>query len=65
MEVQAGERYSPHKNLSDLDLIFNSDIDSNLDFFENLGNLFEQLQRHTVFIRYVYFINYNKLKAVF
>ena len=53
MEVQAGERYSPHKNLSDL------------DFFENLGNLFEQLQRHTVFIRYVYFIDYNKLKAVF
>ena len=65
MEVQAGERYSLQKNLIDLDLIFNSDIDSNLDFFENLGNLFEQLQRHTVFIRYVYFINYNKLKAVF
>lgn len=65
MEVEAGELYSPQKKLTDWDLIFNSDIDSNLDFFENPGNLFEQLQRHTVFIRFVYFIDYNKLKAVF
>jgi hypothetical protein len=45
--------------------IFNSDTDSNLDFFENLDNLFEQSQRHTVSVRFVYFIDYNKLKNIF
>jgi len=45
--------------------IFNSDLDSRLDFFENLNNLFEQSQRHTVSVRLVYFIDYNKLKNIF
>jgi hypothetical protein len=45
--------------------IFNSDSDSRLDFFENLNNLFEQSQRHTVSVRFVYFIDYNKLKNIF
>ena len=45
--------------------IFNTDSDSRLDFFENLNNLFEQSQRHTVSVRFVYFIDYNKLKNIF
>jgi hypothetical protein len=45
--------------------IFNSDSDSRLDFFENLNNLFEQSQRHTISVRFVYFIDYNKLKNIF
>ncbi|WP_339883770.1 DUF5916 domain-containing protein [Polaribacter vadi] len=45
--------------------IFNTDSDSRLDFFENLDNLFEQSQRHTLSVRFVYFIDYNKLKNIF
>jgi hypothetical protein len=45
--------------------IFNSDTNSNLDFIENLNNLFEQSQRHTFSVRFVYFIDYNKLKNIF
>ena len=45
--------------------IFNSDTNSNLDFFDNLENLFDQSQKHTVSVRFVYFIDYNKLKNVF
>ena len=45
--------------------IFNSDTNSNLDFFENLDNLFQQSQRHTFSVRFVYFIDYNKLKNIF
>jgi hypothetical protein len=45
--------------------IFNSNTNSNLNFFENLNNLFEQSQRHTVSMRFVYFIDYNKLKNIF
>jgi hypothetical protein len=45
--------------------IFNEDTNANLDFFENLDNLFEQSQRHTFSVRFVYFIDYNKLKNIF
>lgn len=45
--------------------IFNSDTNSKLDFFKNLNNLFEQSQRHTASVRFVYFIDYNKLMNVF
>jgi hypothetical protein len=45
--------------------IFNSDTDSNLGFFDNLDNLFQQSQRHTFSVRFVYFIDYNKLKNIF
>lgn len=45
--------------------IFNSDTNSNLNFFNNLENLFEQSQRHTISVRFVYFIDYNKLKNIF
>ncbi len=42
--------------------IFNSDTNSNLNFFENLDSLFNQSQRHTFSIRFVYFIDYATLK---
>jgi hypothetical protein len=45
--------------------ISNSDTNSNLDFYENLDNLFQQSQRHTFSVRFVYFIDYNKLKNIF
>jgi hypothetical protein len=45
--------------------IFNLDTDSNLGFFDNLDNLFQQSQRHTFSVRFVYFIDYNKLKNIF
>ena len=45
--------------------IFDSNSDSSLDFFENLDNLFSQSQRHTFSVRFVYFIDYNRLKNIF
>ena len=45
--------------------IFNEDTNSNLNFFKNLDNLFEQSQRHTFSVRFVYFIDYKKLKNIF
>ncbi|WP_298880654.1 DUF5916 domain-containing protein [uncultured Polaribacter sp.] len=45
--------------------IFNEDTNSNLSFFKNLDNLFDQSQRHTFSVRFVYFIDYNKLKSIF
>jgi hypothetical protein len=42
--------------------IFNSDTDSNLNFSENLDNIFDQSQSHTFSVRFVYFIDYNKIK---
>jgi hypothetical protein len=45
--------------------IFNKNTDSNLDFFQNLGNLFQQSNKHTFSVRFVYFIAYNKLKSIF
>ncbi|MFY9241461.1 MAG: DUF5916 domain-containing protein [Polaribacter sp.] len=45
--------------------IFNEDANSNLNFFENLDNLFQQSQRHTFSVRFVYFIDYNNLKNIF
>ncbi|WP_439132272.1 DUF5916 domain-containing protein [Polaribacter sp.] len=45
--------------------IFNSDTSANLNFAENLENLFNQSQRHTISVRFVYFIDYNKLKNIF
>lgn len=45
--------------------IFDASNNANVGFFENLENLFNQSQRHTVSIRLVYFIDYNKLKNIF
>ncbi|WP_397446285.1 DUF5916 domain-containing protein [Polaribacter sp. R77954] len=45
--------------------IFNSDTNANIDFFGNLENLFNQSQRHTISVRFVYFIDYNRLKNIF
>ena len=42
--------------------ISNSDTNSNLTFFENLDNLFSQSQRHTISLRFVYFIDYINIK---
>ncbi len=44
--------------------IFNFDSNSNLNFTQNLENLFNQPQRHTFSLRFVYFIDYNKLKNI-
>lgn len=45
--------------------IFNSDTNSNLNFYDNLNNLFDQSQSHTFSIRFVYFIDYNNIKNIF
>ena len=45
--------------------IFDANTNSSLTFFENLDSLFNQPQRHTVSVRLVYFIDYNKLKNIF
>ncbi|MDB4171356.1 carbohydrate binding family 9 domain-containing protein [Polaribacter sp.] len=44
--------------------IFNNDTNANLPFFKNLKNLFDQSQKHTLSIRIVYFIDYNKIKKI-
>ena len=44
--------------------IFNSDNSADLSFSENLENLFDQSQRHTFSVRFVYFIDYNQLKKL-
>ena len=45
--------------------IFNQDTNSNLSFFKNLNNLFDQSNSHTFSVRFVYFIDYNQLKNIF
>ncbi|APZ46934.1 hypothetical protein BW723_11845 [Polaribacter reichenbachii] len=45
--------------------IYNSDTNSNLNFFKNLDNLFAQSHSHTFSVRFVYFIDYNKIKNIF
>lgn len=45
--------------------IFNEDEKSNLSFYKNLDNLFQQSQRHTFSVRLVYFIDYKTLKNAF
>jgi hypothetical protein len=45
--------------------IFNSDTNSNLNFYDNLNNLFDQSQSHTFSVRFVYFIDYNNIKKYF
>ena len=45
--------------------IFNEDTNADLNFFKNLDNLFDQSQQHTFSVRFVYFIDYNKLKKIF
>jgi hypothetical protein len=45
--------------------IFNSDTNSNLNFYDNLNNLFNQSQSHTFSVRFVYFIDYNNIKNIF
>ena len=45
--------------------IFNSDTNSDQSFFKNLDNLFEQSNQHTFSVRFVYFIDYNRLKNIF
>lgn len=44
--------------------IFNEDTNSDLAFFNNLDNLFQQENQHTFSVRFVYFIDYNSLKKV-
>lgn len=44
--------------------IFNSDTNSDLSFTDNLDNLFDQSQNHTFSVRFVYFIDYNRLKNI-
>ncbi len=45
--------------------IFNQDSNSSLDFFKNLDNLFEQPNQNVFSLRFVYYIDYNKLKNIF
>ena len=45
--------------------IFNSDSNSNLDFFKNLDNLFQQPNQNVFSLRFVYYIDYNSLKKIF
>ncbi|GAB1309410.1 hypothetical protein KH5_20930 [Urechidicola sp. KH5] len=45
--------------------IFNADDQSQLDFGENLSNLFEQPIGHNLSLRMIYFIDYNNMKYWF
>lgn len=45
--------------------IFDSNNNSGLKFFKNLDNLFDQPQQHTLSVRFVYFIDYNRIKNIF
>jgi hypothetical protein len=44
--------------------IFNNDTNANQNFFKNLNDLFEQSQKHTFSMRFVYFIDYNRIKKL-
>jgi len=43
--------------------IFNSDDQSNLSFSDNLNNLFKQPLQQNLSIRFVYYLDYNKIKT--
>ncbi|MCF6212453.1 MAG: carbohydrate binding family 9 domain-containing protein [Flavobacteriaceae bacterium] len=43
--------------------IFNSDDQSNLSFSDNLSNLFKQPLQQNLSIRFVYYLDYNKIKS--
>ncbi|WOC40281.1 DUF5916 domain-containing protein [Polaribacter sp. HL-MS24] len=45
--------------------IFNSNTNANQSFFKNIENLFDQSNQHTFSVRFVYFIDYNRLKKIF
>ena len=45
--------------------IMSQNSNSNLDFFKNLDNLFQQPNQNVVSLRLVYYIDYNKLKKIF
>ncbi len=45
--------------------IFNSNDRSDLNFINNLDDLFNQPAIHTFSLKFVYFIDYNKIKNVF
>lgn len=45
--------------------IFSNDSNTNLNFTNNLNNLFKQSNKNTVSVRFVYFIDYNNLKKLF
>lgn len=45
--------------------IFNEDTNSQLNFTDNIENLFNQDKGHTFSLRLVYFIDYNNLKKIF
>ncbi len=45
--------------------IFNANDRSDLDFVNNLDDLFNQPALHTFSLKFVYFIDYNKIKNVF
>ncbi len=45
--------------------IFNADDQSDLDFGENLDNLFEQPKQHVFSLKLIYFIDYNNAKNWF
>ncbi len=45
--------------------IFDSNTNSNLNFTENIDELFNQPKQHLLSLRLVYFIDYNDLKSIF
>ena len=45
--------------------IFNANDKSGIGFYENLENLFQQPQQHTLSVRFVYFIDYGAIKNIF
>lgn len=45
--------------------IFDRGTNANLNFSENLDELFDQPNQHLVSVRLVYFIDYNDLKSIF
>ncbi len=43
--------------------IFNEDELSDLNFNENLDNLFKEPVRHNFSVKFIYYLDYNKIKS--
>jgi len=67
MDVSFRWRFAPGSEATLLyrNQIFNRDNQSQLDYTESLGNLFDQPIQHTVSLRVTYFIDYNNIKGIF
>ncbi len=67
IDLRYSWQFAPGSQLTALyrNSLFNFDTMSRDNFFDSLGNLFDQPIEHTFSLRMVYYIDYNTLKNVF